>query len=114
MGMWHPRGYGGNGAKDAVVFDGFEHALVPSWQGDNHGPANVKSYINTYEKIRKEFPNAIVFSSTYNNFTKRLVDIRDKLPVVTSEIGDTVIITFLQCYIIYHLKSDAQAHANCE
>jgi len=89
LGMWHPRGYGGNGAKDAVVFDGFEHALVPSWQGDNHGPANVKSYIDTYEKIRKEFPNAIVFSSTYNNFTKRLVDIRDKLPVVTSEIGDT-------------------------
>jgi len=89
FGMWHPRGYGGTSVQDSVIFDGLEHALVPYWNGDNAGPFHASGYVSQYAKIQKEFPNAQVFPSTYDNFTQHLLDIKDKLPTVSSEIGDT-------------------------
>jgi hypothetical protein len=35
--MWHPRGYGGYKAGEAVTVKGLSHALVTDWIGDNQG-----------------------------------------------------------------------------
>ena len=32
-------GYGGYKLEDCVTLEGFDHALVPAWRGDNNGPA---------------------------------------------------------------------------
>ena len=42
-----------------------------------------------YEILRVQFPNAHLFGSTYDNFVESLTQVRDKLPVVNMEVGDT-------------------------
>ena len=42
-----------------------------------------------YEILRVQFPNAHLFGSTFDNFVESLTQVRDKLPVVNMEVGDT-------------------------
>lgn len=89
MAMWHPRGYGGYSVDEAVIVPTLDHALVTDWNGDNAGPFDAITYVQHFDAIQKEFPNAQIVASTFDNFTQHLEAVRSFLPVVTSEIGDT-------------------------
>eukprot|EP00048_Salpingoeca_helianthica_P005546 m.89006 g.89006 ORF g.89006 m.89006 type:complete len:722 (-) comp13639_c1_seq3:776-2941(-) len=87
--MWHPRGYGGYTAAEAVIVPGLTHAMVTDWNGDNAGPYSALEYQKHFLDIQKEFPNAQIVASTFDNFTKLLADYADNIPTLTCEIGDT-------------------------
>src|SRR4051812_4242317 len=85
----HAGGYGGIEVDDACMVEGWEHALLTAWRSDNAGPASVAEVVDTYASIRKSFPNAKVFASTFDTFVDELEKISDRLPVVELESGDT-------------------------
>ena len=48
-------------------------------------------YQKVWAAAQKEFPNAQVVASTFDNYTQHLTNpaVRSKLPIVTEEVGDT-------------------------
>eukprot|EP01059_Diplonema_ambulator_P032373 TRINITY_DN631_c0_g1_i1.p1 TRINITY_DN631_c0_g1~~TRINITY_DN631_c0_g1_i1.p1 ORF type:complete len:717 (+),score=259.27 TRINITY_DN631_c0_g1_i1:248-2152(+) len=87
--MWHPYGYGGFKQADAVIVPGLEHALVTIWNSDDQGPKSRLATEEDMRQIQKEYPGANVFASSFDNFTQYLDGVKDSLPVVSQEIGDT-------------------------
>lgn len=69
-------------------------AFSLAFTGDNHGPHSVGHVKNIFANLHKRFPNATVEACTLNEVAKALEPVRAKLPVVTSEIGDTWIYGF--------------------
>ena len=80
-------GYGSLGQQ--VVLPNLTHALVYNWNGDNAGPRNSSDYRQNWKAIQSMFPNAQIVASTLDNFTSQLDSVRDQLPVITADIGDT-------------------------
>ena len=87
--FWHPKGYGNYSKDEAITVDGLSHALVYDWNGDNQGPKSRDAYETDFKRIQAEFPGAEVVPSTFDNFTQHLDAVRDTLPIVTQEIGDS-------------------------
>ena len=56
----------------ACVVDGLDHALVYNWNGDNEGPSKASQYAADWKEIKKLYPNARIFASTFDNFTAHL------------------------------------------
>ena len=83
MVMYH-KSYG-----DLMTVPGLEDAIYFAHTGDNHGPQGPEQLRATYEALRARFPLATVEASTLDNFATRLLTVRESLPVVTQEIGDT-------------------------
>ncbi|MEI6055293.1 MAG: DUF5054 domain-containing protein [Lentisphaerota bacterium] len=78
-------GYG----KPAEV-EGLEDILAFAHSNDNCGPpSSVKELEGIFAKYRAEYKGAQVQASKLDNFAENLILIKDKLPVVTSELGDT-------------------------
>ncbi len=75
------------GSEHAV--EGMEDALVIEHGADNMGPPSVSEVHRAYERIAKKFPGAEIVPSTLDAYANALLRHRDRLPVVTSEIGDT-------------------------
>ena len=86
---WHPMGYGGIAKYDIAVAPGSTHALLTDWNSDNMGPLTAMEYIQHFLAIQAEFPNAKIVASTLDNFTRVLDAVKEKIPVVTRDIGDT-------------------------
>lgn len=74
---------------DAVTVDGLDDVLALSLTGDNHGPQTEEGVASTYTGWRERFPGADVIASTMDDFAVQLRAVRDQLPVITSEIGDS-------------------------
>ena len=72
-----------------VEVEGLEDILVFAHTHDNSGPQNSASIIKQFEELKKQYPDAIVKASTLDGFAEKLVRVKDKLPLVTEEIGDT-------------------------
>jgi hypothetical protein len=87
--MLHPGGYGGTTVADAVLVPGWNKALIMAFNGDNAGPQTVWEVIQIFQQVREEFAGASVFGSTWDQFTEQLLELKDSLPVVTAEVGDT-------------------------
>lgn len=66
---------------DEVLY--FDHTL------DNHGAPSPERVKAKLEKIKKEFPDYEVEAGTLDEFTEAIWQVRDKLPVIENEIGDT-------------------------
>lgn len=60
-----------------------------NFTGDNHGPHSYEQVKNIYANLHKRYPKARVIGASFNEIAQELSDIRESLPVVTSEIGDT-------------------------
>jgi len=86
---YHPGGYGGISAEDATWVEGMTHALIPSWQNDNAGPATSEQVLSDLAYMQTQFPNANIYSSSFDAFLPQLQSVRASLPVVTSECGDS-------------------------
>ena len=89
--FYHPLGYGGIGADDAVVLPGHDQAIVFDWRGDNSGPPqSISEVVTQFASISALFPGAAVVASTIDAFVATLTpDILARLPVIEDEIGDT-------------------------
>lgn len=66
---------------DEILY--FDHTL------DNHGAPPAKKVTEKLNKIKKEFPGYDVSAGTLDDFAEAIWNVRDKLPVIENEIGDT-------------------------
>lgn len=73
----------------SLVIDGFDEAVEYAYTSDNMGPQSVEDVRNALKKIQEKYPNAQVVASTISEYAKAVRRIRDTLPVITEEIGDT-------------------------
>lgn len=76
--------YGG-----VVQVAGLRDALVMQMTGDNIGPPSIEAVEKVYHDLRARFPSAEITSATLDSFAAALDSVRDRLPVLTDEIGDT-------------------------
>ncbi|KUO69233.1 MAG: hypothetical protein APF77_03135 [Clostridia bacterium BRH_c25] len=77
-------GYG-----EILELDILDQVLAFAHSGDNEGPAGEASINSNLAYLRQKYPNAVVEASTLDNFAEALYSVREYLPVVTEEIGDT-------------------------
>jgi len=82
--VMYESGYG-----SAFVIDGLDHSLAFGHTSDNLGPQTPDQVLDVYREKRALFPGANVFASTLNAFAENLELVRQTLPVITDEIGDT-------------------------
>ncbi len=73
----------------ALVLDEFDEAVEYVCTGDNTGPLSREAILRTLERLERIYPHAQVEASDIHTYARRLLTIKDQLPVVTEEIGDT-------------------------
>jgi hypothetical protein len=64
-------------------------AVAVKMLGDNQGPHSVEQITGIYADLRKQFPNAQVTAANLSEIAAAIEPYRNRLPVVTQEIGDT-------------------------
>jgi Domain of unknown function (DUF5054)/Glycosyl hydrolases family 38 N-terminal domain len=69
--------------------DGLDDALALFLTNDNEGPPTEASVAETFAALQTQMPDAHIIASTLDDFARPLDSVRDQLPVITSEIGDT-------------------------
>ncbi len=82
--IYHHHAYGGT-----VVLPGTDAAFSMEMRDDNAGPHTQDEIRAIYTRLRQQFPGATVTAATLNDVAAALAPARDRLPVVTGEIGDT-------------------------
>lgn len=98
--LYHKYMYGGYKIEDCHMIKGFNETLCVDVTLDNSGPLNVKQVMERDAVLKTEFPNAKVIASTFDNFVNRLISSGAKLPVITSEMSDTVSVLTLHFIIV--------------
>lgn len=76
-----------------VLPDG-KTVLSVNFTGDNHGPHRYEDVKRIYAGLRERYPNAKIVPASFNEVAEDLLAMKDRLPVVTQEIGDTWIYGF--------------------
>lgn len=66
---------------DEVLY--FDHTL------DNHGAPSPQKVIDKIDSIKKQYPDYQVVAGTLDEYADAIWEIREKLPVIDAEIGDT-------------------------
>lgn len=74
---------------EAVEVDGIDDILLFAHTGDNCGPPSVEEINEQFREIQERYPDAEVIASSLDAFARSLVQIREQLPVIREEIGDT-------------------------
>jgi hypothetical protein len=72
-----------------AVVPGSDLALVTRVRGDNSGPHKPEEIDRIHAELTAQFPNAEIVATNLSEMANALAPYRDKLPVVTEEIGDT-------------------------
>lgn len=88
-----------DGAQVIVIYEGsyggtfthpaLEEILVFDHSTDNCGPRDAKTVLKHFERVQKKYKDYEVVAGTLDDFAEKLWEIKDQLPVVKSEIGDT-------------------------
>ncbi|MDE6155682.1 MAG: DUF5054 domain-containing protein, partial [Eubacterium sp.] len=76
--------YGGeykNKFVDDILY--FDHTL------DNHGAAGSSAVLENIENIKSKYPDYEVTAGRLDDYANQIWEVRDKLPVITDEIGDS-------------------------
>lgn len=81
--IYHPF-YGGT-----VPIPGTTTAFSMEVANDNAGPHSPTQIAATYARLRTKFPNAKIQASNLNEVAMITDPVRDRLPIITQEIGDT-------------------------
>ena len=84
MVLYHPLGYGGT-----VAVPGTDIAVSIRVAIDNSGPHTEQEVRAYYAALRGRFPGARIVAADLSTIAAALRGLRDRLPVVTQEIGDT-------------------------
>lgn len=69
--------------------EGMDEVLEFAHTGDNLGPQSAEAIEAEMARIQAIYPNAKVEASTMDAYAARLLEYKEKLPVVEEEIGDT-------------------------
>jgi hypothetical protein len=72
-----------------VRVPGSDLAVVTSVRGDNSGPHTADEIAKIHADLATRFPNAEITACNLSDMASAIAPYRDKLPVVTQEIGDT-------------------------
>ncbi len=78
-----------SGYGNIVTIKGLEDSLAFAHTIDNLGPQSPQQVLDIYHSMRKSFPDAHIFASTLDHFASKLESIRQQLPIISEEIGDT-------------------------
>jgi hypothetical protein len=84
----YARSYGATELGVAVA-PGSAAGLHLAHTGDNHGPPAVEEVEELFARLRSEYPAARIVASTLDAFAADVLSVRDPLPVVDAEIGDS-------------------------
>lgn len=71
------------------LLPGGKIAISINFTGDNHGPHSYENVKKIYAGLHKRYPNARLIGASFNEIAEELSGMKDSLPVITSEIGDT-------------------------
>lgn len=82
--VMYQHSYGG-----PMIVPGLSEAITFAHTLDNRGPQTAGQVVQVFGEIQAEFPAATVKASTLDAFAAALLPLKDQLPVVTQEIGDT-------------------------
>jgi len=82
--VMYESGYG-----SAVEIPGLEHSLAFGHTIDNMGPQSPEQVKGVFREFEERFPGAHIFASTLSDFAANLAAVRDSLPIIRDEIGDT-------------------------
>ena len=82
--VMYESGYG-----SAFEIPGLDHSLAFGHTMDNMGPQSADQVQDVYREIEARLPGSHIFASTLSDFAAHLATVRDTLPVVTAEIGDS-------------------------
>jgi Domain of unknown function (DUF5054) len=74
---------------DTMVAPGTTEAIAFAHTDDNRGPSSAQEVVESFRRLRRQFPEAEVAASTLDAFAGRLASVKSQLPVVQDEIGDT-------------------------
>jgi hypothetical protein len=77
-------GYGG-----LTTVNGLRDHLAVVLTGDNEGPPSPRFVEATYAELARGYPEAVIRAATLDDFAAALRPLRDGLPVISEEIGDT-------------------------
>ncbi|MGZ9585634.1 DUF5054 domain-containing protein [Paenibacillus marinisediminis] len=69
--------------------EGFEDMLYFAHTHDNLGPSSVEQIEAQFQRLRETYPDAVIEASTLDRYAEKVWAIRDTLPVVEEEIGDS-------------------------
>jgi len=64
-------------------------ALALAHTGDNYGPPSIEDVYDTYQRLRVQLPDATITASTLDAVAQDLLLVKESLPVVNEELGDT-------------------------
>jgi hypothetical protein len=78
-----------NDYEGIAVVPGSDLALATRVRGDNSGPHKPEEIDRIHADLAARFPNAEIVAANLSEMANALAPFRDKLPVVTEEIGDT-------------------------
>ena len=82
--MYHAHSYG-----STEKIPGSDLAVDVEVRNDNAGPHTMEEIQNIYRRLRKQFPAAEVRAANLTEIARAVEPYRDRLPVITQEIGDT-------------------------
>jgi len=82
--MYHKGSYG-----ELALVPGSGEAIYFAHTNDNLGPPSEDEVIKVFSDLQARFPQAKVIASTMDNFAKSLAPIKESLPVLTGEIGNS-------------------------
>lgn len=82
--MYHKGSYG-----SYMELPGTQQAILFEHTNDNMGPQTEEEVINCYKTLKKRHNNAKITASDLNSFAGEVIKIKESLPVVHEEIGDT-------------------------
>ncbi|HZY62552.1 MAG TPA: DUF5054 domain-containing protein [Edaphobacter sp.] len=82
--MYHHHNYGG-----VIQIPGTDTAIAMEVRNDNSGPHHLDEIVATYTRLKKQFPNATIHASNMSEVADATDAVRNRLPIVTQEIGDT-------------------------
>lgn len=79
------------GATDVglAVVPGGTHGLHLAHTGDNFGPPPADDVEDIFARLAAAYPGASIIASTLDAFAQEVLKVRDSLPVITQEIGDS-------------------------
>lgn len=84
MVLYHPLDYGGT-----VAVPGTDIAVSIRVAIDNSGPHSEQQVKDYYAALRRRFPDARIVAANLSTIAEALRGVRDRLPVVTQEMGDS-------------------------
>jgi hypothetical protein len=68
---------------------GLEDALYFAHTGDNHGPPRMEDVRTLFVQLQQKYSDATIMASTLDAFAEKILALKDQLPVITEEIGDS-------------------------